>query len=139
MESLDYQQRDRERAREARLVETLREELVDRIARTLRDDGTIEPLPGLHLNRWSWPMPPAHVESLTAYSVVAQGSKDIYLGEGRFRYDPWHYWLATVKLPGVYQVVDASRERPCLALHLDLEGSTVGSVMVDAALPSPRG
>jgi AraC-like DNA-binding protein len=139
MESLDYQQRDRERAREARLVETLREELVDRIARTIRDDGTIEPLPGLHLNRWSSPMAPAHGESLTAFCVVAQGSKDIYLGEDRFRYDPWYYLLSTVKLPVVYQVIDASRERPYLGLHLDLDGSTVGSVMVDAALPSPRG
>jgi hypothetical protein len=35
-------------------------ELVERIGRTLREDGAIEPMPGLHLFRVSAPSGPTH-------------------------------------------------------------------------------
>jgi hypothetical protein len=38
----------------------------------------------------------------------------VLLGDSRYRYDSAHYLLATVELPVVGQVLEASAERPYL-------------------------
>ena len=60
------------------------------------------------------------------------------MGEDRFQYDPAHYLLATVELPVVTRVLEASPERPYLSLRLELEPALVGSVMVEAGHLSLR-
>jgi AraC-like DNA-binding protein len=71
--------------------------------------------------------------------VIAQGSKEVLLGDSRYRYDPSHYLLATVELPRVSQVLEASPERPYLALRLELAPTLVSAVMVEAGHHSPPG
>ena len=137
MEPLDPQPSERER--EVRRAQENRYELVERIARGTRADDTVEPLRGLFLKRVSSPQAPVHGVSIPAFCVIAQGSKEIYLGEDYFRYDPAHYLLATVELPIVIQISEASKEQPHLSLRLNLDPALVGSVMVEAGLPSPRG
>src|SRR5687768_1041761 len=97
------------RSREERQAETHREELVERMARAARVDGMVEPLLGLHVHRVSTPTEPVHGVSVPAFCVIAQGSKEIYLGEDYYRYDPTHYLLTTVELPIVIQIGNASR------------------------------
>jgi AraC-like DNA-binding protein len=135
VELLNHQERDRE----ARRTLANQEELVERIARTIREDGIVEPLRGLFFKRVSSPTEPVHGVSIPAFCVIAQGSKEIYLGEDYYRYDSGRYLLATVELPIVIQIGEASRERPHLSLRLNLDPAIVGSVMVEAGLPSPRG
>lgn len=108
------------------------EELVERIALVLREDGIVQPLPGLRLARSSSPTEPLHGVSTPALCVIAQGSKEVLLGESRYRYDPLHYLLATIELPSVSQVVEASKERPYLSLRLDLSPTLVSSVLLEA-------
>jgi AraC-like DNA-binding protein len=117
---------------------TNREELVERIARIIRGDGTVEPIPGLHLNRVSQASERLHNVSIPSFCVIAQGSKEISLGERVYCYDTDHFLLTTVALPITSCVVDASRDRPYLSLRLDLDPALVGSVMVEAGLPAPR-
>jgi AraC-like DNA-binding protein len=127
------------REREASRAEANGEELIERIAWAIRDDGTSETLRGLRLYRQSRPTERLHGVSTPSFCVIAQGSKEVYLGEDCFRYDPARYLLATVALPVVGQVVEASPEQPYLALRLDLEPALVGSVMVEAGLLPSRG
>src|SRR5215213_10119644 len=115
-----------------------REELAERIARAVPEEGAVEPLKGLHLNRSSTPTEPLHGVSKPSLCVIAQGSKEVLLGDSRYRYDPAHYLLATVELPVVGQVLEASAERPYLSLRLDLDPALVGSVMVEAGHLSSR-
>jgi AraC-like DNA-binding protein len=116
-----------------------RGELAERIARALPEDGAAEPLKGLHLNRTSTPSEPLHGVSKPSFCVIAQGSKELLLGDSRYRYDPAHYLLATVELPVVGQVLEASAERPYLSFRLELDPALVGSVMVEAGhLSSPN-
>jgi AraC-like DNA-binding protein len=124
--------------REAVLLQAHREELVERIARALRADGTAQPLQGLHLYRHSFPLEQVYSVVEPSLCVVAQGSKEFLLGESRYRYDPFHYLLVTVDLPYVGQVLEASQERPFLSLRLDLAPTLVGEVMVEAGHTSPR-
>ena len=70
--------------------------------------------------------------------MIAQGSKEVFLGDDRYQYDPAHYLLATAELPVVSQVIEASQERPYLSLRVKLDPTLVGSVMVEAGHLSPR-
>ncbi len=124
--------------REAVLMQSHREELVERIARVLRADGTAQPLQGLHLYRHSFPMEQVYSVVEPSLCVVAQGSKELLLGGNRYRYDPFHYLLVTVDLPYLGQVLEASKQRPFLSLRLDLSPALVGEVMVEANHTSPR-
>jgi AraC-type transcriptional regulator N-terminus len=125
--------------REAQRVQANREELVERIARAMREDGTVQPLQGLYLSRSSLPLKPIHSVLEPSVCVIAQGSKEVLLGDSRYRYDPSQYLLATVELPRVSQVLEASKERPYLSLRLELAPTLVGSVMVEAGISSPPG
>jgi len=123
--------------RAAQWAQAHRAELVERIARAVRADGTIQPLHGLYLSRSSKPLEALHGVLEPSVCVIAQGSKEVLLGESRYRYDPLHYLLATVELPRISQVLDASKERPYLSLRLELTPALVGAVMADAGLSSP--
>ena len=115
-----------------------RAELRERIARAVPEDGVVHPLPGLHLARAAFVTGPAHSVAYPSFCVIARGTKEIYLGDECYRYDPYHYLLATVELPVVNQIVSASQEEPYLSLRLDLDSSLVASVMLEAGLPAAR-
>lgn len=125
--------------RDAQRLQSSREELVQRIAHIVRDDGEIQPLRGLHLARVSVPLGKLHSVLEPSFCVIAQGSKEVLLGDNRYQYDPFHYLLTTLKLPRVSQVLEASQERPYLSLRLELDPQQVSSVMVEAGhFVSPR-
>jgi AraC-like DNA-binding protein len=124
--------------RDAQREQANRAELVERIARAVHEDGKVEPLKGLRLNRASAPTELAHGVSDPAFCVIAQGSKEVFLGDDRYQYDPMHYLLVTAELPIVSQVIEASQERPYLSLSVKLDPALVGSVMVEAGHVSPR-
>lgn len=124
--------------RDADKTEANRDELTERIAQAIHHEGTIEPLKGLHFNRSSLPSELCHSISIPAFCVIAQGSKEILLGNDCYHYDPMHYLLATVELPIVSQILAASKVRPYLSLRLDLDPTLVGSVMVEAGYSSLR-
>jgi AraC-like DNA-binding protein len=109
-----------------------REELAERIGRAMPADGRAEPLKGLYLNRSSTPTDPLHGVSEPSFCVIAQGSKEVLLGDSRYRYDAAHYLLATIEMPVVSRVIEASAERPYLSLRMELDPALVGSVMVEA-------
>lgn len=123
--------------RESDRAQANRDELTERIAKAIRQNGTVEPLNGLHLNRSASPSECLHSVSIPAFCVIAQGRKEVLLGTDRYQYDPMHYLLATVGLPIVSQILEASPAQPYLSLRLDLDPTLVSSVMVEASYPSP--
>lgn len=116
-----------------------KEELVERIARALPDDGSLDPFPGFRLARSSRPTEPVHAVYQPAFCFVAQGRKQALLGEQVFRYDPGHYLIYTVDLPLVFQVKEASKERPYLGLRLNLDPALVASVMMESGIEPKKG
>src|SRR4051812_15467258 len=109
--------------RENQRIQINRDELVERVARALPEDGILEVLPGFFLARSSRPTEMMHSVFRPAFCVIAQGSKQVLLGEEVFRYDPGHYLISTVDLPIVSRVVEASRERPYLSFRLNLDAA----------------
>jgi AraC-like DNA-binding protein len=120
-------------------VEVSRRELTKRIVRALPQDGVFEPFPGLFLARSSRPTEHIHSVFTPAFCVIAQGSKQVLLGEEVFRYDPGHYLISTVDLPIVSQVVDAAPEEPYLSVRLDLDATLVASVLMESGLETRKG
>jgi hypothetical protein len=129
---------DQQGEREALVLQAYREELVERIGRAIRVDGSVQPLPGLHLYRHSVPLERVYSVVDPSVCVVAQGSKEFLLGESHYRYDPFHYLLSTVDLPSIGQVLEASKERPFLSLRLSLDPGMVSSVLLEAGYTLSR-
>jgi AraC-like DNA-binding protein len=134
MSGINHQQAERE----AQQIQANRAELVERILRAMPEDGVIQPLPGVHLARLSAPMEKVHGVLEPSLCVIAQGSKEVFLGETRYEYDPFNYLLSTIELPRASQVLEASKERPYLSLRLELDSALVGSVMVESDHTAPR-
>ena len=120
--------------RDAQLVHAQRDELVERITRAIHEDGTVDPLPGISLYRVSSTSAPIPGVFEPAFCIIAQGSKELYVGEETYRYDPYHYCLGTVELPIASQIIEASKKRPYLGLRLELDPILIGSIMVEAGL-----
>lgn len=114
------------------------QELIECIQRAVCADGTVEPLPGLSLHRSSAPGEPLHSVYDPVFCVIAQGSKEVFLGRERYLYDAAHYLIVTANLPVAAHVLEASPERPYLSFRLKLDPLLVSQVMVEAghtALP----
>jgi hypothetical protein len=74
---------DQQAKREVDRAQAHRDELTEPIAQAIRQDGTIEPLKGLHFNRSSSPSEWVDSVSSPAFCAIAQGSKEVLLGSDR--------------------------------------------------------
>jgi AraC-like DNA-binding protein len=124
--------------REAQKTQAYREELVERLMQILPKDGAAEPLEGLLLSRASAPTALEHSVFFPAFCVIAQGRKEILLGDNRYWYHPAQYLIATAELPIASRITEASLERPYLNVILKLDSRLVSSVMVEAGHGAPH-
>ncbi|GGJ69145.1 AraC-like DNA-binding protein [Anoxybacillus voinovskiensis] len=96
-------------------------ELTELIVRHTGQDGShATAIPALFLFRQSSMTTPTHGVQRSSFCVIVQGKKDVWLAQERFTYSPSHYLVASVDLPVVAQVVEASEDMPYLALRLEL-------------------
>jgi AraC-like DNA-binding protein len=123
---------------EARTHE-IRAELVERMNRAVPEDGVREAIPGIVLARSCRMTDIIHSVFTPAFCVIAQGSKQVMLGDEVFRYDPGHYLISTVDLPIASHVAEASDERPYFSFRLDLEPALVASVAMDSGIKLKKG
>jgi AraC-like DNA-binding protein len=125
-------ERDSEQERAARA------ELAERIVRHVAQDGRIEAAPGLFLFRYSAPTGPLYGVSEPSFCVIAQGSKEVFVGEQRYCYDATRYLLVSAEVPAVGHVIEASKERPYLAVRITLDRALVTAVLTEATLAAAR-
>ncbi len=93
---------------------------------------------GLTLFRRDAPTEPTSSMYEPCVCVIAQGAKRVLLGEERYVYDARHFLITSVDLPTLVQVINASREKPCLGLVLKFDQREMSQLMVDSHLPPPR-
>jgi AraC-like DNA-binding protein len=114
-------------------VQINRKELVERITRAVPGDGVAQVLEGLFLARASSPLGLIHGVINPCFCVIAQGSKEFLLGDSHYRYDQDHYLIATLEMPSISQILEATPEKPYLSLRMNLTPALVESVIEDAA------
>lgn len=125
--------KDTQQAR--KLEEPRSTELVGLLARHATKDGVqATAVPALHLYRSFAVSEPVHTVYQPSFCLVAQGSKVVTLGTEVLRYDPEHFLLVSVSLPVTSRLLEASPERPHLALHIDLDLALVAGLITE--LPS---
>ncbi len=109
-------------------------ELAARIGRHAPADG-VHPtaVSELTLFRASQRSEPVGVLYEPSLCVIAQGSKEVRLGDETYRYDPAHYLLVSVELPVSGCVTVATPDEPYLALRVSLDVGTVGELLADGA------
>ena len=111
-------------------LQELKEELAHRIAAYVgADERRTTEVPGLSVHRRTAPSPPCSMTYEPSLILTAQGRKRVELGGKTFTYGSSHYLLASVALPVVARVVEASEQAPCLALSLKLQMPVVRELL----------
>lgn len=84
--------------------------------------------------KFSHPTEPIHGVYQPALCVVAQGRKQAMLGDKIFYYDATQYLVASVDVPVVGQVVEATPEKPYLCFRLNLDPAMIGTLIMEAGI-----
>jgi AraC-like DNA-binding protein len=108
---------------------------IARHGKTGRHDTVIG---GLTLFRTEEARPPVNTIYRPTLCLVAQGRKQVMLGDRIFEYDPSRYLVVTVDLPVRGCIVEGSPEHPYLGLMLQLAPVRIADLLIDLpADPSP--
>jgi AraC-like DNA-binding protein len=106
------------------------------IVRTDGDHNTA--IPALTLHRRSGSTQPLHCIYKLGLGVVAQGDKQVLLGDESTDYGPGKSMLTTIDLPVVSHVTRASAEEPFLGMMLTLDVRSIVQVAVEMDEPGSR-
>jgi AraC-like DNA-binding protein len=111
-------------------------DLASQIARYAPEDGIFDTaIARLSLIRWSREAIPVHMLQRPALCIIAQGAKQVMLGDMIVSYGPADYLVASLDLPITGVVTQASAETPylCFCLYLDVE--LLSELLI--AMPAP--
>lgn len=89
-------------------------------------------IPSLFLARQSNVTEPKYGVHKPSLCIVVQGVKEVSLADERFRYGPADYLVASVDLPIIGQVIEASSDVPYLSLKLEFTPSQIIEVLSDS-------
>jgi AraC-like DNA-binding protein len=111
-------------------------DLAGLIERYAGEDGIhATAIPRLFLIRSSSPTEPIHAVHEPAVCIVAQGRKQVMVGQSVHVYDRAKYLVVSVDVPIVGQVLEASADAPYLCLRLDLDPAAIGALLLEAKVP----
>ncbi len=112
-----------------------REELASLIEQSTGTDGRHQSAyERLVFFRASAPERPAPFTYEPGLILVAQGAKQLMLGEDTYRYDETNYLITSFNLPAFCHVTEASPAKPYLCARLDFDMSRLGEMLTAAAL-----
>jgi AraC-like DNA-binding protein len=100
----------------------LRVELARKIASFMgSEENRATDISGLSLHHRVAPTAPCSMTYEPCVTLMVQGRKRVELGRTTFIYGEGQYLLTSLDLPIVSQIVEASKETPCLAMSLKFE------------------
>lgn len=112
-------------------------QLVALLAELTDRDGFYDTdIAGLSLSKFSTTDVPRTTINGAVFCVVAQGTKSLLVHDERYVYDPQTYLLVPFELPGVGQIIDATRTTPFLGLSLELDIAEISALILEADLPA---
>ncbi|PWB33343.1 AraC family transcriptional regulator CmrA [Pseudomonas sp. SDI] len=127
-------------------LERLRQELAELIQRHgVGTSGVPSAIADLFLVRYEQSVRSMPALTQPALCILAQGSKEVTLGEETYLYDPLHYMVVSVAMPISGVLLEASPENPSLGIRLDIDPAEINSLIAETgpmgvpSLPSGRG
>src|ERR1700752_3159890 len=105
-------------------------DLADLISRFAPVDGVhATSIPRLDLVRFSHPTGPVHAMHEQAMVIVAQGAKEVTLGDRILANGPERFLIVSVDVPIVGRVMKATPESPYLCMRLHLDPDSIGHLV----------
>jgi len=102
--------------------------LLEKLAKA---EGTTETIiPGLKVFRMSAPTEPFAVEYNPSICVVAQGRKQVVVGNHQLEYNPVQYLVASLPVPVVAKIIEASEKKPLLGIAISIDILKVGQLLL---------
>ena len=84
---------------------------------------------GLELFKISTPYKKINSVLPASICILAQGSKNLYLGEEKYIYDENSYLIGTVKVPVEAELINSSYEKPCLGIVIYLDSNIISELL----------
>jgi AraC-like DNA-binding protein len=110
-----------------------RDELAKLIERHVPGDGVHSTaIPSLFFMRHSDVTGPSYGVYKPSFCIVVQGAKEVWLAQHRFRYSPADYLVASVDLPVIAQVTEASSNVPYLGFKLEFSPGQILDTLSDS-------
>jgi len=112
-------------------MENKRLQMVDLIEHVCPEESVITNwMKGLTIFRTNKPLPRTPVTYDPSIIILAQGQKNIYLGDEIFTYDPLHYLVLSVPLPLECEVISPP-DKPILGFAINIDPIVVGELLLD--------
>jgi len=102
------------------------------------DSNVATTIPGVNLVRREQSYEPKPLMYEPEIILLAQGQKNVYVGEKKYTYDANHYFVLTVPLPVLCEAILQPGE-PMLGLVIRLDPKTIGEILSDMGSAPPRG
>jgi AraC-like DNA-binding protein len=114
--------------------------LASAIERQTAADGSFETaVPALRLSRFSATSDLIALVYEPSLCIVAQGTKEVLLADESYLLEPAGSLLVSVDLPVAARVVEASPDRPYLAVRISVDPAVVGELLADGTAAPPLG
>ena len=110
--------------------------LIDRFA--VGEGACATALPRVKLARATRPVSKTHGMHAASVCVIAQGTKRVMVGDETYTYDASRYLVASVDVPVIGQVLDATPEAPYLCFILELDPHELASLVLQTPSAGPR-
>ncbi|WP_426427102.1 AraC family transcriptional regulator N-terminal domain-containing protein [Pseudomonas palmensis] len=126
-------------------LELLRQELAGLVVRHCHSGTVPSAIADLHLSRYEQSTRSMPTLAQPALCILAQGRKEICLGDETYVYDPLHYMVVSVAMPISGALLEASPQNPSLGIRLDIDPAEINSLIAEAgpmgvpSQPSSRG
>ncbi|WP_436868887.1 AraC family transcriptional regulator N-terminal domain-containing protein [Acinetobacter courvalinii] len=112
------------------------EKLIQIIDQWTRGKNKFEtPITGLTLHRWEAPTKPNSNILDASLCLIAQGKKQVILGDEVYIYDSDHFLFTAIDLPIINNIIEASPEHPYLGVILRLDPYLLAQLMLEAHIP----
>lgn len=86
-------------------------------------------MPDVYLMRFGWRSLPLVATQFPCMALVLQGTKSVEFGGTHLQYGAGQYLLASIDVPAVSRIVNASRTRPLLAVGIRLDFAELKEVI----------
>ncbi len=107
-------------------------QLMDRMRDGVPYDSGI---PNLTFYRFDRPTPPTHYLLEPSLCLICQGRKRVILGENELTYGSSCFFVTSVDLPVIAQILDASPSKPYVGMVLKIDRMLVNRLVLEAPLP----
>jgi len=120
--------------------EAAREQLAHSISRWVSSETSpfATPVKTLTLYRQSEVSAPIRCIYEPGIAIVAQGAKQVLLGDETHVYARGHFCISSVNLPTVAEVIEASEAKPYLAMWMAIDQQVLSELIVEGGLHPPQ-